>query len=100
MKLSKMMAKKFEDKLEEYFEEEKVDRDFLSQENYDSCFDRAMDWIQMSFDGTKDAMATDAGYAIALDREKHANENTYDEQAELLKAGADPEIKTMSFWMD
>lgn len=98
MKLSKIVAKRFEDKLEEYFEKEKVDPTLFPNEKYDCAFDRAMDWIVKSFEETKDAMATDAGYAISVDREKHAGDDTAQEQADLLKAGADPKIGAMGFW--
>ena len=98
MKLSKVIAKRFEDKLEEYFQKEKIDKDFLSAEQYNSCLERAMAWIQMSFDETKDSMATDAAYPMAVHREKDHGEETLEEQASLLSAGADPEMGTMAFW--
>jgi len=98
MKLSKIVAKRLEDKLEEYFEKEKVDKNLFPHENYENSYERAMDWIVKSFDETKEAMAVDAGYAISVDREKHAGDNTMEEQAELLEAGADPELGTMGFW--
>lgn len=98
MKLSKMMAKKFEGKLDEYFEKEKVDPALFPQENYGSCFERAMDWIVKSFEDSKDSMATDAGYAIALNREEQHGDDTINEQSKLLNSGADPEIGTMTFW--
>jgi hypothetical protein len=98
MKLSHIIAKRFEDKLEDYFEKEKVDPKLFPAENYDSCFDRAMDWIQKSFDETKDGMATDAGYAIAVDREVNAKDDTANEQAKLLNDGADPELGAIGFW--
>jgi len=98
-RLSEIVAEHFEKRLDEYFEKEKVDDNLFPPENYNSCFDRAMDWIQRSFDDTRDAMATDAGYAIAIDREVHAKENTMEEQDKLLKAGANPDVSQMSFWM-
>ncbi len=98
MTLSEKVGSKFVNKLEELFQKEKVDKDFLSQENYNSCFERAMDWIQMAFDDTKKEMATDAALPIAVHREDDHKDNTIDEQANLLEAGADPEMGAKSWW--
>lgn len=99
-KLSKIIAKRFEDKLEEFFQREQIDPDFLSHDEFDSCFERAMTWIQMSFDEAKVGMATDAGFAIAVHRsgDDHNDESAEAEKVVLLESGADPTIGTLGFW--
>ena len=87
-----------EAKLDEYFEKEKAEKGFLPQEDFDSCYDRAMAWIEMSYEDSKDLMAADAGYAIAVNRENDHGDDTMEEQAKLLAAGANPEVGTMAFW--
>lgn len=99
MTFSQRIAKHFEEKLEYYFKKEQIDPELLSQEQFDSCYARAMAWIEMSFKESKEAMATDAGYTIAVHRETDHKEDTMEEQAKLLDEGADPELSTRSFWM-
>lgn len=94
MKLSKALAEKFEAEFEKVFEKEKSDKEFLKQEDFASCKDRASEGILEAVN----PLIIDLGYAIAIHREKEHNDDTLAEQAELLKAGADPEMGTMSFW--
>ena len=96
MKLSKYLAEKFEKEFDAIFEKEKIDKEFLSQEQFGSCLERASAGIDLATEGIKHDLA----YMIALHREKEHGENTMDEQAALLKAGADPSIGVMSFWSE
>jgi len=94
MKLSKYLAGKFEKEFDAIFEKEKIDKEFLSQEQFSSCLERASAGIDLATDGIK----ADLAYIIALHREKEHGENTMDEQASLLEAGADPEISVQTWW--
>lgn len=94
MKLSKYLADKFEKEFEAIFEKEKMDKEFLSQEMFDSCLERAEVGINLATEGIKHDLA----YMIAVHREKEHGDNTFDEQSSLLEAGADPVVGTMSFW--
>jgi len=96
MKLSKYLAEKFEFEFEKIFNEEKLDKDFLSQEQFGSCFSRASAGIELATEGIK----ADLAYAIAVHREKEHGDDTTDEQTSLLETGADPEIGVMSFWSE
>jgi len=94
MKLSKALADKFEKKFEGVFQKEKAEKDFLKQEDFVTCRDRAAAGIIAAVE----SVITDLGYVIAMHREKEHGDDTLEEQASLLSAGADPEIGTMSFW--
>lgn len=94
MKLSKYLADKFEKEFEAIFEKEKMDKNFLSQEQFKSCLERAEAGINLATEGIKHDLA----YIIAVHREKEHGDDTFSEQAVLLEAGADAEIGTMSWW--
>jgi len=94
MKLSKYLADKFEAEFEAIYEKEKMDKDFLSQEQFDSCIDRAKAGVALA----TESLINDLAYAIAVHREKEHSEDTLEEQAVLLAAGAEPEIGTLGFW--
>lgn len=94
MRLSHYLAQKFEKEFDSVFEKEKMDKDFLSQEHFESCMDRASAGIELATEGIK----ADLAYMIAVHREKEHGDNTMDEQASLLKAGADPEITASTWW--
>lgn len=96
MKLSKYLADKFEAEFEKIFEQEKMDKDFLSQEQFYSCLDRAEEGILLATEGIK----IDLGYMIACHREKEHGDDTMEEQASLLEAGADPEVGSLAWWND
>ena len=96
MKLSKYLAEIFEEEFDQVFIKEKTDSEFLNQDQFKSCFDRAKAAIDLS----TDKMINTLALMIALHREKEHLENTLDEQAALLSAGADPSIGVMSFWSE
>ncbi len=96
MTLSEKLAEKFETEFTNVFEKEKQDKDYLNQEEFDTCKDRATAGIIAA----TEAVIVDLAYCIAVHREKEHKDNTIDEQASLLEAGADPEIGTMSWWND
>lgn len=94
MKLSKALADKFEKNFEEVFEKEKAEKDFLKQEDFTSCEDRARAGVMAAIE----PIIKDLGYSIALHREAEHGDNTTEEQASLLSAGADPEVSARSWW--
>ena len=94
MKLTKALAEKFESEFEKVFEKEKADKDFLKQEDFSSCRERAEAGIIIAIQ----AVINDLGYSIAIHREKEHGDDTKAEQAALLESGANPEMGTMSWW--
>lgn len=100
MKLSHFIAKQFEDELERLFQKEKTEPDFMHQDNYESCKERAMDWLETAFYGMVEQASNDVGYSIAVHREKEHGDDTMEEQAALLAAGADAEVSTRAWWSD
>jgi len=92
--LAKRLAKKTEDRLYEIAVRELVEDDFLNQKDYVCCRDRAKHAMQLAIEPAIE----DLGYAIAVSREVEYKEDTLEEQASLLSAGADPEIGTLGFW--
>lgn len=85
-------------KLNELFEKEKSDPEFLNQNDFPDCKSRAMAWLEMAFEESKNDMANDAGLVIAVHREIDHSDNTLEEQTALLEAGADPEISATAWW--
>ena len=94
MKLSKKLAEIFEEEFETVFQKEKADKDYLSQDQFLSCKSRAQEAIDVATEKVVNALAL----SIAVHREEEHGEDTAQEQAELLDAGADPEIGTYGFW--
>ena len=94
MKLSKKLAEIFEEEFEKVFEKEKTDKDFLKQEDFSNCRERAQAGIEIAMENVISTLAL----TIALHREKEHGDNTIEEQASLLSAGADPEVSTRSWW--
>jgi len=94
MKLSKYLADKFEAEFEAIYQKEKIDVEFLSQDKFSSCLERAKAGIELA----TEAITNDLAYAIAVHREKDHSEDTLEEQAVLLAVGAEPEIGTLGFW--
>ena len=94
-----VICAKFIGKLDELFEREKKEKDFLSQELFGSCRERAEAWLKMAYEQSVDEMANDAGYAIAAHRGEEHGDETSAEQLELLAAGADPKMMAArGFW--
>ena len=94
MKLSKALANKFEAEFEKVFEKEKADKNYLKQDEFVSCRDRAAAGIIEAVE----AVINDLGYCIAIHREREHGDNTTEEQVSLLSAGADPEMGALSWW--
>jgi hypothetical protein len=89
-------GKMFMDKLEEVYQTELQDPDFLKREDYPDCKSRA----QAGVDIAVKPVVTTMGYSFCLDAEKRHGENTMEEQSVLLNAGADPAVvdEVEGFW--
>lgn len=96
MKLSKKLAEKFEVEFQKVFDKEKAEKDFLNQDGFESCRDRAEAGILLAVKSVID----DLGFCISVHREAEHGDDTLNEQASLLSTGADPEMGTEAWWND
>lgn len=94
MKLSKKLAEIFEQEFEAVFEKEKAEKEFLKHEDFESCRSRAEAGVALAMEKVVDSL----GLSIAIHREQEHGEDTTEEQAKLLAAGADPEMSTRAWW--
>lgn len=96
MKLSHELAKIFEREFDIVFEKEKADKDFLKQEDFSSCRERAEAGIKIAIGSAINTL----GLTIAIHEEKEHGLDTLDEQAKLMTEMIpdDIEVGTREFW--
>lgn len=96
MTLAKFLSEIFETEIQAVIDKEKVEKDFLKQEDFYCCRDRAEEGVSLAMQKVIDTL----GLAIAVHREKEHGDDTMAEQATLLQAGAEPEVATRAWWND
>ena len=93
MKLSKALADIFEREFQKVFEKEQLEKDYLNQDDYDTCRDRAVAGINDALPEVIDFLAA----AIATHRElDHSEDHT--EEVATLSTSAVSGVGTMSWW--
>lgn len=93
--LAHELAKQFEEDLySKVLVREIEEEDFLNKRDFNSARERAAKGVQIAAEGVIDTLAL----ATAISYEIKDGEDTTQEQAELLSAGADPEVGTRSWW--
>lgn len=98
MKLSELAVQPLIAALDRLKEREEREENFLNQKDFLDCRSRIQAWIDMAIEESRELMSIEPAYAAALHREKDHGDNTIEEQASLLEAGADPEISTKAWW--
>ena len=94
MKLAKYLAEIFEEELQNVIEKEKLEKEFLAHEDFESCRERAAAGVEIAAEKVINTL----GYSIAIHREKEHGEDTMEEQVALLSAGAEAEVGTRAWW--
>lgn len=98
MKLSELAVQPLIAALDRLKAREEAESDFLNQKDFPDCRSRMQAWIDMAIEEARPLMSIEPGYVATLHREKEHGDDTMEEQSALLKAGADPEIGTISWW--
>jgi hypothetical protein len=94
--LQNELVKMFKEDLKAVFKKEAKEKDYLPQEDFACCYDRAEAGIDAATIRVKNALAL----AIAKHREDEHEENTLNEQASLMSdmGSHEVEVSTLGFW--
>jgi len=92
--LAHELAKQFEKDFYKVAIRELNEEDFLNKKDFPDARSRAAAGVVEAAKGTIDTL----GLAIAVSYEVKDGDDTTEEQASLLKAEADPEVGTRSWW--